>query len=159
MVCFNFYIFDRKGICLYYHEWYRPKSVKQGAGTLIDDQKQMFGLFWTLNNFTATVDPREVNKPPLGTPRKIGQGCKWYSFTTNTYKLHFLESPSGIKMVLNTSPDVGDLREVMSYVYDDIYVEYVVKNPLYTPGEPFKIEQFNNALNGYLRSRSLLQSI
>lgn len=38
------------------------------------------------------------NKPPLGTPRKIGQGCKWHSFTTNTYKLHFLESPSGIKV-------------------------------------------------------------
>jgi hypothetical protein len=39
-----------------------------------------------------------LNKPPLGTPRKIGQGCKWHSFTTNTYKLHFLESPSGIKV-------------------------------------------------------------
>lgn len=37
-------------------------------------------------------------KPPLGTPRKIGQGCKFHSFTTNTYKMHFLESPSGIKV-------------------------------------------------------------
>lgn len=41
-------------------------------------------------------------------------------------------------MVLNTSPDVGDLREVMSYIYDEIFVEYVVKNPLYTRGQPFK---------------------
>jgi hypothetical protein len=39
-----------------------------------------------------------TQKPPLGTPRKIGQGCKFYSFTTNTYKMHFLESPSGIKV-------------------------------------------------------------
>jgi hypothetical protein len=44
------------------------------------------------------VLPCRLNKPPLGTPRKIGQGCKWHSFTTNTYKLHFLESPSGIKV-------------------------------------------------------------
>ncbi len=94
------------------------------------------------------------------------------------------------------------LLQVMSYIYDEIYVEYVIKNPLYSPGAPFRwvfqvhlkqplhvpgvahvmtmrhainvtdrsmwdiafscctrIEQFNNALNGYLRSRSLLQSI
>lgn len=43
-----------------------------------------------------------------------------------------------LQMVLNTSPDVGELREVMSYVYEEIYVEYVVRNPLYTPGQPFK---------------------
>jgi hypothetical protein len=53
------YIFDRQGVCLHYQEWFRPKSVKQGAGTLIDDQKQMFGLFWTLSNFAATLDPKE----------------------------------------------------------------------------------------------------
>lgn len=35
---------------------------------------------------------------PLGAPRRIGEGCKFNSFTTNTYKLHFLESPSGIKV-------------------------------------------------------------
>jgi hypothetical protein len=135
---------------------------------------------------------------PLGAPRKIGEGCRFHSFTTNTYKLHFLESPSGIKvggcvggsvvgwggggdgpgrprgshrpllaarrwgrpqprpliatllgapclppipppaqLVLNTSPDVGDLREVLAYVYEAVFNEYVAKNPLYTPGEPF----------------------
>jgi len=58
MVCFNLYVYDRKGTCLHYHEWYRPKSVKQGAGTLVDDQKQMFGLFWTLSNFTAALDAK-----------------------------------------------------------------------------------------------------
>jgi hypothetical protein len=44
-----------------------------------------------------------------------------------------------VQMVLNTSPDVGDLRDVMSYIYDEIFVEYVVKNPLYTRGTPFKL--------------------
>jgi hypothetical protein len=41
-------------------------------------------------------------------------------------------------VVLNSSPDVGDLRDVMSYIYDEIFVEYVVKNPLYMHGTPFK---------------------
>ncbi len=47
------------------------------------------------NSCTACHRP---NKLQLGTPRKIGQGCMFYSFTTNTYKMHFLESPSGIKV-------------------------------------------------------------
>jgi hypothetical protein len=47
---------------------------------------------------TLTVYAHRTAKPPLGTPRKIGQGCKFHSFTTNTYKMHFLESPSGIKV-------------------------------------------------------------
>lgn len=46
--------------------------------------------------------------------------------------------PSPVQIILNTSPDVGDLREVMSYVYDEIFVEYVIKNPLYTRGQPFR---------------------
>lgn len=45
---------------------------------------------------------------------------------------------AALQFVLNTSPDVGDLREVMAFLYEQIYVEYVVQNPLYTPGEPFQ---------------------
>ena len=59
MACFNLYIFNRAGACVHYHEWHRPKSVREGAGTPADDQKQMFGLFWTLGNFTAALDPKK----------------------------------------------------------------------------------------------------
>ena len=58
MVLYNMYIFDRKGTCLFYHEWQRPKSVKQGAGTPGDDQKMVFGLFFSLKTFTAAMDPK-----------------------------------------------------------------------------------------------------
>merc|ERR1712048_429728 len=50
MVCYNFYIFNRDGVCLYYSEWSRPKHVKDGAGTLVDDAKMMFGLLFSLKN-------------------------------------------------------------------------------------------------------------
>lgn len=157
MVCFNIYIYDRQGNCLHYHEWYRPNSVQRGAGSTEDDRKQMFGLFWTLGTFAAALDPKDNSKPQLGTPRKIGQGCQFYSFRTNVYKLHFFESPSGIKILFNTSPDVGDIRDVMNAIYDDIFVEYVVKNPLYNPKQPFQGEQFTSALNSFLRSKGLLR--
>ena len=41
------------------------------------------------------------------------------------------------QIVLNTSPEVGDLQEVLGYIYSSIYVEYVIKNPLHELGDPF----------------------
>ncbi len=56
---FNLYIYNRQGTCVHYQEWHRPKTVMQGTGSQADDQKQVFGLFWTLQNFCATMNPRE----------------------------------------------------------------------------------------------------
>ena len=58
MKWFTLYIFDRQGTCLYYQELERTKPVKLGAGTSADDQKMLFGLFFSLKTFTAAMDPR-----------------------------------------------------------------------------------------------------
>ncbi len=34
----------------------------------------------------------------LGAPLRIGEACTFSSFRTNNYKLHFLESPAGVKV-------------------------------------------------------------
>lgn len=39
-----------------------------------------------------------MDKGNLGVPQLPGQGCSFHSFRTNTYKLSFMESPSGIKV-------------------------------------------------------------
>ncbi len=57
MVCYNLYIFNRDGVCLHYREWSRPKQVKDGAGTLADDAKMMFGLLFSLKNVCTAIDP------------------------------------------------------------------------------------------------------
>ncbi len=46
----------------------------------------------------SCILPCSTSKPQLGQPRKIGEGCRFNSITTNTFKLHFFESPSGIKV-------------------------------------------------------------
>lgn len=141
---------------MFYQEWSRPKSVKQGAGTTSDDQKMMFGLFFSLKTFAAAMDPKiSDDKPQLGAPLKIGQACTFKSFRTNNYKLHFMESPSGVKIVFNTDQSVGNLADCLAYIYSNLYVEYVLKNPLYDPGQPFSCELFSNNLNRYIRSIGL----
>ncbi|XP_074348387.1 uncharacterized protein LOC141687121 isoform X2 [Apium graveolens] len=98
----------------------------------------MFGLLFSLKSLTTKVDPTSVEKGNLGVPLLPGQGCSFHSFRTNTYKLSFMESPSGMKIILVTHPRAGDLREPFKYIYD-LYVEYVVKNRLYALGTPIKL--------------------
>ncbi|KAL0910401.1 hypothetical protein M5K25_021380 [Dendrobium thyrsiflorum] len=89
------YIFNRNGVCLLYREWHRPLHTLDAQ----QDQKLMFGLLFSLRSFTAKIDPTSVDKGNLGVPLFPGQGCSFYSFRTNTYKLSFMESPSGIKIL------------------------------------------------------------
>eukprot|EP00884_Botryococcus_braunii_P020759 jgi/Botrbrau1/7367/Bobra.0316s0013.2 len=101
----------------------------------------MFGLFFSLKTFTAAMDPRAPegdDRQQLGAPLRIGEACGFHSFRANNYKLHFFESPSGLKIVLNTDPEVGDLREQLSHIYGSIYVPYAMKNPGYTPRDPIE---------------------
>ncbi|KAL2318591.1 hypothetical protein Fmac_032467 [Flemingia macrophylla] len=141
------YVFNRNGVCLLYREWNRPLRTLDAQ----QDHKLMFGLLFSLKSLTAKMDPTSVvEKGNLGMPQLPGQGCSFHSFRTNTYKLSFMESPSGIKIILVTHPRTGDLRESLKYIYN-LYVEYVVKNPLYTPGSPIRCELFNTTLDQYVR--------
>lgn len=133
---------------MHYHVWLRPLTTLSQQ----QDQKLMFGLLFSLKSFTAKMDPLSSSKGNLGAPQLVGQACSFHSFRTNTYKLHLLDTPSGIKIVLVTDPKMGDLRDALNYIYSNIYVEYVVKNPLYTPGQPFRFELFNSVLDQYVRT-------
>ncbi|KAL1290236.1 hypothetical protein AAHE18_20G114800 [Arachis hypogaea] len=130
------YVFNRNGVCLLYREWNRPLRTLNAQ----QDHKLMFGLLFSLKSLTAKMDPTIAEKGNLGVPH----------FRTNTYKLSFMESPSGIKIILVTHPRTGDLRDSLKYIYN-LYVEYVVKNPLYTPGSPIRCQLFNTTLDQYVR--------
>ncbi|KAH0762315.1 hypothetical protein KY290_018388 [Solanum tuberosum] len=87
------YVFNRNGVCLLYREWNRPLKTLNPQ----QDHKLMFGLLFSLKSLTAKMDPTSAEKGNLGVPQLPGQGCSFHSFRTNTYKLSFMESPSGIK--------------------------------------------------------------
>lgn len=74
------------------------------------------------------------------------------SYKTSKYKLHFFESATGLKFVLNTDVSVGNLSEALWHIYSKIYVEYVVKNPLCKPGEWITSDLFSSELDSYIQS-------
>ncbi|KAF3515430.1 hypothetical protein F2Q69_00009958 [Brassica cretica] len=126
------------------------------TGDLRESLKYIYGLYVEYvvkNPIYDPGSPINADKGNLGVPQLPGQGCSFHSFRTNTYKLSFMETPSGIKIILVTHPKTGDLRESLKYIYG-LYVEYVVKNPIYNPGSPIKSELFNTALDQYVRSIS-----
>lgn len=59
--------------------------------------------------------------------------CLCYSFIsyrTGDYKLHYYETPTRLKFVMLTDTKTNNLRIVLQQIWANLYVEFVVKNPL-----------------------------
>ncbi|GAB1212067.1 hypothetical protein ATERTT37_001194 [Aspergillus terreus] len=128
MVVYSFYIFDRHAECIYKRRWLpRPSSIAgkssrptseiagpQGgmpaalgetARTTDDDAKLIFGTVFSLRNMV----------------RKLGG---------EDDRLHYYETPTNIKFVMLTDVKSPSMRVALQQIYINLYVEYVVKNPL-----------------------------
>ncbi|OJJ48810.1 hypothetical protein ASPZODRAFT_129121 [Penicilliopsis zonata CBS 506.65] len=138
MVVFSFYIFDRHAECIYKRQWLpRPVSITakssrpvsepsglsngspavfgQSARTTDDDAKLIFGTVFSLRNMV----------------RKLGgEDDSFVSYHTSQYKLHYFETPTNIKFVMLTDTKSPSMRIALQQIYINLYVEYVVKNPL-----------------------------
>ncbi|KAJ3413741.1 Trafficking protein particle complex subunit 1 [Chytridiales sp. JEL 0842] len=178
---YSLYIFDRHCDCVFFSSWKNahaaavastsggspnnpslPQSTAQDAnssapGGMVgaaaggatsssgemaqeEEAKLVYGVVYSIRNI--------VNKLLAGKPGADG----FSSYKTNTYKLHYYETPSGMKLVMNTDPNCETMQEVLRQIYANIYVEYVIKNPLATLRGPVKNELFKTSLNNYLQS-------
>lgn len=128
-------IYNRSGVCLYYREWNRPKMASMD---LRSDQKLMFGFLFSLKQLVGKMSPKE--------------GGGFYACSTNTFKLNYYEPPTGLRFVLTTDLASGDMRESLRHIYSNIYVECLVKNPLWQPEEELTCPLFTQTLERYIAS-------
>mmetsp|Transcript_33302 Transcript_33302/g.85372 ORF Transcript_33302/g.85372 Transcript_33302/m.85372 type:complete len:142 (-) Transcript_33302:48-473(-) len=129
-----FYLFDASGVLLYYEDWnrvHKPESMQE-------EFKLLFGLLFSMKDTVVALSPKQPTE---------GLHC----FSTSTYKLHYLETPTGLRFVLMTDPSVPSLRECLKQIYTHIYVEHVVKNPAQKVGEPIVCTHFVHTINKYVR--------
>ena len=56
MGVFTFYVFNRKGTCLFYREWKRPNNPL--ADNPKEDQRLVFGLIFSLQKLCLQLSPK-----------------------------------------------------------------------------------------------------
>ncbi|KAG8296944.1 Trafficking protein particle complex subunit 1, partial [Homalodisca vitripennis] len=101
MTIHNLYIFNRNGILLYYCEWNR---LKQSGITKEEEAKLMYGMLFSIKSFVTKISPLDTNKGFL---------C----YKTSKYALHYFETPTGLKFVLNTDTGAQNIRDFLQQIY------------------------------------------
>ncbi|RYP80384.1 hypothetical protein DL770_006252 [Monosporascus sp. CRB-9-2] len=105
-----------------------------------DDAKLIFGTVFSLRNMA----------------RKLGgEDDAFISYRTAHYKLHYYETPTNLRFALLTEPGALSMRNVLHQIYINLWVEYVVKNPLspveHKGGEGVRNEMFEMGLDKFIR--------
>ncbi|RMJ05029.1 hypothetical protein BHE90_014440 [Fusarium euwallaceae] len=150
MVVYSFHIFDRHTECIYSKSWLPPSTGPTDPDapaanttaptTSSDDAKLLFGTVFSLRNMV----------------RKLGgDDDAFISYRTAQYKLHFYETPANLRFVILTDTATLSMRNVLHQIYINLWVEYVVKNPLapveHKGGEGVKNELFELGLDQFIR--------
>jgi len=176
MVLYSFYIFDRHTECIYSRRWAPRPVSSSGTSTTTaskttrptssaslgspaggpndssiaaptghrglshaDDEKLIFGLVFSLRNMVTKLG---------------GADDTFLSYRTGEYKLHYYETPTRMKFVMLTDTKVPNLRQYLYQIWANLYVEYVVKNPLAPTEHPGGVgvsnELFERGLEAFL---------
>ncbi|KAJ2710251.1 Trafficking protein particle complex subunit BET5 [Coemansia spiralis] len=110
-----------------------------------EEAKLVYGIVFSTRNIISKLSGRA----------QAGNGGGFMSLATNTYRMHYYESPTGVKFVLNTDVGTTSMQPVLEMIYRNIYVEYVVKNPLFhvdpSVSTPIENDYFRAVLNNYIR--------
>ena len=116
----------------------RPTPIGEGTGFRCGHRPQRFVH-------------RSTPCATLHVPDKRRDMCR--SMCTNTYQLSFLEVPSGLKIILITSPGAGDLRSVLQEFYEQLFVGLVAKDPAAVPGDPIDNPAFEQEVVSFIRAK------
>ncbi|SPO02832.1 related to multiple myeloma protein 2 [Cephalotrichum gorgonifer] len=141
MPVYSFYIFDRHTECIYYKSWLPAPDTQASASRAADDAKLIFGTVFSLRNMA----------------RKLGgDDDAFIAFRTAQYKLHYYETPANLRFVMLTDTGSMSMRNVLHQIYLNLWVEYVVKNPLapveHKGGAGVRNELFELGLDRFIRS-------
>lgn len=145
MTIYNLYLFDRDGTLLFYHEWVRRKHTSMSKE---EEAKLLYGMLFSLKSFSAKLSPVDM---------KSG----FTSYKTSVYRLSLYETASSLKFVVNTDNESSqqEIRDLMSSLYSNVYVEFAAKSPMFVPGEMITSNLFRTKVDQLIKSSSLYKSL
>ncbi|OXA60837.1 trafficking protein particle complex subunit 1 [Folsomia candida] len=136
MTIHNLYIFDRQGTLVYYGEWNRKKP---GTMSREEEGKLVYGMLFSLRSFLDKISPLDMNDNS-------------FLYRTTKYKMNYWESPTGVKFLMNTDLNAPNIKELLRTIYQQVFVEYVVKNPVLAIGAYIDSELFIQKLDELIKS-------
>lgn len=131
------HIFDRKGKTLFTKRYSGKPNPAHDAEQLSEQRKLIFGMLFSLRELVGSLTPE--GEPPALHSVKTGAGT-----------LHCYETISGMRIALYTSNNpvmnvIGaragvensrtSFQAALKHIYSEIWVECVVRSPLYRPGD------------------------
>ncbi|OAO14448.1 trafficking protein particle complex subunit 1 [Blastocystis sp. ATCC 50177/Nand II] len=103
-----------EGIGIFYREYHRTCNAFEGNPE--EESKLICGFLLSMN---ALIEKFSINKE---------EEHGMHSFQTKSYMFHYLEVPSGVRIVINTDLSAHDIQTQLWAVYD-AFVKLVVSNP------------------------------
>ncbi len=135
IMLYTVYIFDKAGRCLYYWENNRPYNSL--ADNPDEEKRLVFGLVFSLKHFSLKLSPNYG---------EADDDCSLKTIRTSAYTLHHYESITGYKFVANTSvcqpKQEKDIHGLLIKLYKDVFIGYVLQNPLYRIGDTIRFPKF-----------------
>lgn len=74
-----------------------------------------------------------------------------HNYRTSSYRMNYMETATGLKIVLNTDPDADGIPQLLQSVFK-IYVETVLKNPFVDTTKKIDSEMFHARVDELMRS-------
>lgn len=113
---------------------------------MLQEGKLLYGMLFSIKSFVGKLSPTDM---------KDGFTC----YKTSKYRLNYLETATGYKFVLNTDTAVTHpiVRDLLQNVYAKVFVEYVIKNPMYDIGRVIDSDLFETRLDEYIKSATFFK--
>ena len=106
----------------------------RNAALADDDAKLIFGTVYSLRNMVRKLGGDDDRYKIAALLDRSLTYSSFLSYRTSQYKLHYYETPTNTKFVMLTDLKAPSMRHALQQIYVNIYIEYVVKNPL-SPAE------------------------
>lgn len=130
MVLYEFFVINAPGECLFYEDFISGQPLEKllADKTETGRLKHVHGISIAVKAFAKNMSPTPINA--------------FKSFSTAKYKYSIYDLPSGLKFILLTSVDNLDYTDVLKFIGKELFMEYVLRNPLYEKDTQIKIPAF-----------------